>query len=121
MLKLGIVSMAIGALQRRVLVDDHGAAGEFPGLHVAFCAGDVGVPSGQREMGLGVVVEAGRGPVVGVVTVGTVRFGVLGHELAVVGVVVACLALLRSAFEAGRIVGSVFVALAATDRAMHSK
>lgn len=66
---------------------------------MTFLTFDVGVAPGQGEVRL-VVVEGGRDPSGNVVAIAAVSFGIFGHELTVVSVLVTGFALLGCALEA---------------------
>ena len=83
---------------------------------MALVAGYVGMATGQCEMGAGVVIEGGWDPALGVMAVATVGFAVLCNELGVVGVLVASLARLGGALEAGFVAGCGLMAFAAGHR-----
>jgi len=118
---VGVVTVAIDALHEGILVDDHIAAADRPGLRMTFGAGDVGMATSKREMGFDVVVERGWGPVLRIVAVRAVGFVVPGYELVVVDVVVAGFASLRRACKARGVIGGGFVALRTGDSAMRAE
>ena len=95
----GIAAMAIGTFVGCVLVNNDGSVRNQAGFHVALGARNACMPSGQGQMGARVVIKCGGNPMLGVMTIAAMGFGVLGHELAVVGILVAGFALLRRAFE----------------------
>lgn len=73
-----LVAMAIGTLRRGVLVDHDLLVRDHLRLLMALIAGHIGMAAGEREVGLGVVVESRRLPFGGRVairTVGSVVFG----------------------------------------------
>jgi len=94
-----VVAVTLLTLQWRVLVNDYDLVSEHFGLRVALGAGDIGVATGKSEMGFGVMVKSRRNPVLGVVTVRTMRLGILNDELAVMDILVTGFALLRGALE----------------------
>ena len=108
-----LVAVAIGTLQRGVLVDHDLFIRDLLRLLVALIAGHIGMATGKREVGLGVVVEGGRFPLRGRVTVCAMGGVVLGEELPVVHVLVTGFALLRRALEARLGRGRCFVAIRA--------
>ena|SRR3974377_320276 len=87
---------------------------------MALVAGYIGMATRKCEMGTSVVIEGGRNPSLGIVAIAAVGFTVLGDELRIVGVVVASLARLWSAFEARLIVGGGLMAFTAGHCAMRA-
>jgi len=110
--------VAIDAFVRRVFVHHDLFVSHHPRLHMALGTRNIGVPTGQGKMRLGVMVKGRRRPALRIVAIGTVSLIVLGQELAVVGIFVAGFALRRGALEARFRVGGRFVASGAGDRAM---
>ena len=66
-------------------------------------------------MSFRIVVKHGGDPALGIVAIGTMRLLVLGYELTVVGVGMAGLACLGSAFEARLVRGCRLVAIGTGD------
>jgi len=94
-----LFSVAVRALVWGVLVDDNIFVANHAGLRMAFGTGDVRMSPHQWQMGLGVVVECGRHPTLRVVAIRAMRLIIFGQELAVMGILVTRLALMRSALE----------------------
>jgi len=69
-------------------------------------------------MGFCVVIKCRRNPVLHVVAIAAMGFGVLDHELAVVRVLMAGLALLRCSLESRSVFRCGLMAIAANDRAV---
>jgi len=94
-----IVAVAVHAFIRRISVDHDGLVADHLGLNVALGARNVGMSSRQRQMRFRIVIERRRNPALRRVAVPAMGLGVLGHELPIVGVIVARLALLWNALE----------------------
>lgn len=110
--------MAVDALVGSVLVNHDVLVSNGASFEVALGARNVGVSAGQLEMGLGVMVEGGGDPALGRVAIGAVGQMIPSKELTVMSVLMTCLALCWSAFEAGLSVGVGLMAISAGDGAM---
>ena len=110
--------MTIHAFIRRVLVNHGRLVADEPGLNMTFGARHVCMTTCQWEMSFCVVIERRRNPTLGRVTIATMRLGVLGCELPVVRVLVACLALLRRAPKSRGVFRRGFMTIGANDGAV---
>lgn len=110
--------MAVGALSRRVLVNDDFLVSYRAGLHMAFGAVNVGVASGQGEASFSVVIKGGGRPALRIVAISAVRLIVLGQELFVVSVGVTRFALRWRALKTRSRRGNGLVAVRARHRSM---
>lgn len=113
-----LIAVAVDALIRCVLVHDDFLTFDQACFDMALGTGHIRVSAGQRQVRSRIVIKRGGHPAGRVVTIRAVSFGVLGHELSIVGILVASLALLWRPFKPGFRVGCRLVAVSAFHRSM---
>src|SRR5208337_5523356 len=118
---LQFFSVAVHALIWRVLVNHDLFLSNRARLRMAFATRDVRMSPRQRQVGLRVVVKCGWHPALCVMAVRTVCLIVLGQELAIVSILVACLALLRRPLEPRFVSRRGLMTLSARHRAVGSQ